>query len=67
MMGCLLLLNFGEMMFFAFGGIGLYGWSFIGAGIAAENLTVREGRIDLPQRARRARRNYFENNSTIRS
>lgn len=37
MMICLLLLNLGEMMFFSFGGVGLYGWSMIGAGIAVGN------------------------------
>jgi len=34
MMACLLLLNLGEMMFFSLGGMGLYCWSLIGAGIA---------------------------------
>lgn len=38
MMICFILLNFGEMMFFALGGVGLYGWSMIGAGIAAGNI-----------------------------
>ena len=40
MMACLLLLNFGEMMFFAFGGIGLYCWSMVGAGIALGDRVV---------------------------
>ncbi len=44
MMVCLLLLNFGEMMFFAFGGIGLYCWAFIGAGISVGNPSLTKER-----------------------
>ena len=33
-MACFVLLNLGEMMFFALGGMGAYCWSMIGAGIA---------------------------------
>jgi O-antigen ligase len=40
MMACLLLLNLGEMMFFALGGMGLYSWSLIGAGIALGDRVV---------------------------
>ena len=40
MMICLLLLNLGEMMFFAMGGMGLYCWSMVGAGIALGDKVV---------------------------
>ena len=40
MMACLLLLNLGEMMFFALGAMGLYSWSLIGAGIALGDRVV---------------------------
>ena len=43
MMVALLLLNFGEMMFFAMGGMGLYCWSMVGAGIALGDRVVERG------------------------
>ena len=43
MMGCLLLLNLGEMMFFALGGMVLYCWSMVGAGIALGDRVVERG------------------------
>jgi hypothetical protein len=43
MMVCFLLLNFGEMMFFALGGMGLYCWSMVGAGISLGDRVVERG------------------------
>lgn len=48
MMTCLLLLNFGEMMFFSLGGVGLYGWSMIGAGIATGNRVLKKRSLAPP-------------------
>lgn len=42
-MSCFLLLNLGEMMFFALGGMGLYCWSILGAAIALGNRVVASG------------------------
>lgn len=42
MMICFIFLNFGEMFFFALGGVGLYGWSLIGAGIALGDRVVEK-------------------------
>jgi len=39
-MSCFLLLNMGEMMFFALGGMGLYCWTVVGAAIALGNRVV---------------------------
>ena len=43
-MACFLFLNLGEMMFFAFGGMGAYCWSIIGAAIALGDRVVERGR-----------------------
>jgi hypothetical protein len=43
-MACFLLLNLGEMMFFAFGGMGGYCWSIIGAAIGLGDRMVARGR-----------------------
>ncbi|WPJ95013.1 hypothetical protein SH580_16415 [Coraliomargarita algicola] len=42
-MACFLLLNLGEMMFFALGGMGLYCWSILGAAIALGDRVVERG------------------------
>ena len=42
-MVCFLLLNLGEMMFFALGGMGLYCWSILGAAIALGDRVVVRG------------------------
>ena len=44
LMGCFLLLNLGEMMFFALGGMGLYCWSILGAGISLGDRVVERSR-----------------------
>lgn len=44
MMVCFLLLNLGEMMFFALGGMGLYCWSLVGAGIALGDGVLKRAR-----------------------
>lgn len=41
-MVCFLLLNLGEMMFFALGGMGLYCWSILGAGISLGDRVVKK-------------------------
>ena len=42
LMVCFLLLNFGEMMFFSLGGMGLYCWSILGAGISLGDQVVKK-------------------------
>jgi hypothetical protein len=42
MMTCFLLLNLGEMVFFALGGSSLYCWAMIGAGIATGNRVLEK-------------------------